>query len=142
MTIELVPLYNLRMEAGPMRMLPNGPMGTRIIVPILEGRVEGERVRGSTRELTGDWLTVSPDGQIGSLDVRGLLETDDGALILTSYTGRTDFSSGPGSAPLYGAPTFETGDERYSWINRIQAVSKGALSADLSEITFDVFEVR
>jgi hypothetical protein len=91
---------------------------------------------------TGDRLTFSPDERVATLDVRGLAETDDGALVYAHYAGRTDVSRGPGTAPLYAAPLFETGDDRYAWLNRIQAVAKGTVSPDASEIAFDVYEVR
>jgi hypothetical protein len=38
------------------------------------------------------------------------------------------------------APTFETGDERYAWLNSIQAVGKGTL--DGSAVHYDWYEVR
>jgi hypothetical protein len=41
-----------------------------------------------------------------------------------------DVSQGLGPAPLYSAPTaplFETGDKRYPWLNKVQAVAKGTL---------------
>ena len=47
MAIALVPLYDITMN-GAARVLPNGPMGTRIILPIEKARVEGERLRGSS----------------------------------------------------------------------------------------------
>ncbi|MGH3578925.1 MAG: hypothetical protein ACRDU0_15405 [Mycobacterium sp.] len=31
---------------------------------------------------------------------------------------------------LYGAPIFETGDERYAWLNRVQAVFRGVVGQD------------
>ena len=65
---------------------------------------------------------------VGTLDVRALLETDDGALIYTWYHGRLDLSQGPGTSPAYAAPLYETGDERYAWLNLIQAVAKGELT--------------
>jgi hypothetical protein len=54
---------------------------------------------------------VGPDGT-GTLDMRAVVETDDGALIFLHYQGRVDLSAGPGAplyaAPLYAAPLFET----------------------------------
>lgn len=93
-------------------MLPGGQLGTRTIVPIAEGRIEGERVRGRTLPTTADWFVDAADGLTGMLDVRAVAETDDGALVYVSYAGRTDLSGGVGSAALYGAPLFETGDAR------------------------------
>jgi Protein of unknown function (DUF3237) len=50
--------------------------------------------------------------------------------IFVQYQGRADLSRGL-QLPLtvYVAPRFETGDERYAWLNRIQAVGKGSASA-------------
>jgi hypothetical protein len=42
---------------------------------------------------------------------------------------------------IYVAPRFETGDERYTWLNRIQAVGKGTLNQDLS-LDYEWYEVR
>ena len=38
------------------------------------------------------------------------------------------------------APTFQTGDERYAWLNRIQAVGAGALDED-GILTYSLYEV-
>jgi len=84
-----------------------------------------------------DWLTLGPDGT-GSLDVRALLETHDGALVFIHYTGRVD-TTVPG-APVYATPRFDTGDDRYRWLNRVQAVAKG--SFDGTTLVYDVFELR
>ena len=42
---------------------------------------------------------------------------------------------------IYVAPRFATGDERYAWLNRIQAVGKGILNQDLS-LDYEWYEVR
>ena len=39
------------------------------------------------------------------------------------------------------APTFETGDERYAWLNRVQAVGKGIIRPDRT-IDYEFYEVR
>ena len=83
--------------------------------------------RTSSGAAAADWMTVNA-AMLGTLDVRALLETDDGALIYTWYHGRLDLSQGPGASPAYAAPLYETGDERYAWLNKIQAVAKGELS--------------
>jgi hypothetical protein len=86
-----------------------------------------------------DWLTVGPDGT-GTLDVRATLETDDGALIYNAYRGRLDLTQPVGSAPIYAAPLYETGDERYAWINKIQAVGKGMTDGQILE--YEIYELR
>jgi hypothetical protein len=41
----------------------------------------------------------------------------------------------------YVAPVFETGDERYAWLNRIQAIGRGILYEDIS-LHYEWYEVR
>jgi hypothetical protein len=41
---------------------------------------------------------------------------------------------------VYATPRFETGDERYRWLNRIQAVGKGAF--DGTTLAYQVYELR
>jgi hypothetical protein len=43
---------------------------------------------------------------------------------------------------VYAAPRFETGDERYRWLNGIQAVQKGRLDPETLQITYRTYEVR
>lgn len=85
-------------------------------------------------------MIVGPDG-CGILDVRYCVETHDGALIYVQYAGRVDVANGVGSAPAYCAPTFETGDPRYAWLNKVQAVAKGTIADDLV-LTYEVYELR
>ena len=86
-------------------------------------------------------MTIGPGG-MGTLDIRETIRTDDGATIFVQYQGKLDLSKGmqfPMTA--YVAPRFETGDERYAWLNRIQAVGKGTLNEDLS-VDYEWYEVR
>ena len=76
------------------------------------------------------------------VDVRFTLETDDGALVYIQYDGRFDVTGGPGSAPLYVAPRFETGDARYAWLNKIQAVGKGTFDPETNVVLYEWYEVR
>jgi hypothetical protein len=58
------------------------------------------------------------------------------------YNGRFDASRGlVFPLTVYVAPRFETGDERYAWLNRVQAVGKGTLTDDLS-VEHEWYEVR
>jgi|SRR5215471_2341237 len=142
MAIELVPLCTLRIQLKPPIEVSAGPAGTRLIGELVSVQVKGDRLRG---EMLGaaaaDWMIVGPGG-IGNVDVRVTLQTDDDAVIFVQYDGRLDASQGlqfPMTA--YVAPRFETGDERYAWLNRIQAVGKGILYEDLS-VEHEWYEVR
>jgi hypothetical protein len=141
MAPELVPLCVATVHLHPPVLMPGTPAGTRIIVEVDTWDVKGERVNATAKGSGGaDWLTVSPDGTLGIIDVRATWETDDGAAIFVQYNGRLDMSQMPPLA--WAAPRFDTGDERYAWLNRIQAVAKGEVSADMSTIAYDIYEVR
>jgi hypothetical protein len=143
MSLELVPLAHAVVALAPPIIIPNTPLGTRIIVEVTAFDLDGERIRAHQRGAAGaDWAIATPDGTLTTLDVRGTLETDDGALIFVHYTGRLDLSEGFGARPIYTAPLFDTGDERYAWLSRIQAVAKGTLSGDLSRIDYEIYELR
>ena len=69
-----------------------------------------------------------------------LNEPDAGALIYITYEGRADWSEGPGTKSIFMAPKFETSDERYTWLNAVQAVGKGQLGA--GTVSYEIAEVR
>jgi Protein of unknown function (DUF3237) len=139
MAIELVPLATARIQLAAPIPLPQTPKGTRQIFEFTDVTVEGDRLRGKMKgAAAADWVLVGPDGT-GSLDIRYALETDDGAIVYLAYQGRADFSAS--ADVVYSAPLFETGDERYAWLNKIQAVAKGTVSPELI-LTLEMFEVR
>jgi Protein of unknown function (DUF3237) len=138
MTLELVPLAQMVAELEAPFVLDGTPAGGRWIFEVAAGTIEGERVRGKLKgKAAADWLVVGPDG-MGTLDVRALFETDDGALVFMQYNGRVDIAGG--GSPTYVAPRFETGDDRYRWLNKIQAVGKGTLVG--STLTYELYELR
>ncbi|NEU98294.1 DUF3237 domain-containing protein [Bradyrhizobium uaiense] len=123
--------------------IPEGPSGTRAIVEVLSMQCTGERFRATLKGATAaDWLTIAPGGQFGTPDVRLVLETDDQAIVFVQYNGRIDFAAAPGKFRLVVAPRFETGDARYAWINRIQAVGVGVMDLATRSLTYDFYEVR
>lgn len=141
MAIELVPLCTLRLQTKPPIMIGAGPTGTRLVSEVANGEVQGDRLRGQMEGIAGDWLLIGPEGT-GTIDVRATLRTDDGASIFVQYNGRLDGSRGwRFPMTVYVAPRFETGDERYAWLNRIQAVGKGTINEDLS-VDYEWHEVR
>ena len=140
MTIELVPLGTMVARLRKPFVLGGTPAGTRMIFEVEEAWIAGDRLNGKMiGQAAADWLVVGADGT-GTLDVRSLVETDDGALVFIQYTGRVDTTT-PG-APIYSTPRFETGDERYLWLNKIQAVGKGTLSNGGATLTYELCEVQ
>jgi hypothetical protein len=140
---ELVPLGTLWAAFGEIHTLEGTPAGTRMTVDVADVRVEGERLRGRMRgTAAADWGIVGPEGTF-MLDVRWTMETHDGALVYLQYHGRCDVSGGVAApGPLYIAPRFETGDPRYAWLNRMQAVGKGKVDFVRSEIRYALYELR
>jgi hypothetical protein len=133
MALELVPLCTLTVTLA--ETITVSP--TLVIGEVVSARAEGERLTGSLKgNAAADWLRVSPDGY-GTLDVKITLETDDGALVHATYTGRFQFDT----MTVYATPLFQTGDERYQWLNRIQAVSKGSFRPD-GTLVYEMYELR
>lgn len=135
MNTVLKPLCTATYELGEVTTIDAGDHGTRIVAEILGARFEGERLKASlVGRAAADWAAIDPDGRV-LVDVRLTLKTDDGVPILVHYQGRGHVSS----AATYSAPLFETGDERYAWLTRIQAVGKSVLEG--STLRYEMYEV-
>lgn len=136
-TAELVSMGTITVQLGQRIEVGSGPKGTRLVVDVESIEVESDRVKASLAATdAADWLTLSEDGSIGCVDVRFTLKTDDGAYIYVEYAGRADMANGL----IATAPTFQTGDERYAWLNKIQAVGAGALEGN-GRLIYSLYEV-
>jgi hypothetical protein len=148
--LKLRNLFRAEIALGPAQELGASPLGRRRIIPITGGRFAGERMSGRVLPGGADWQVLRADG-VADLDARYTLETEDGALI---YVKNHGYRHGPREVlerlaagedidpTLYymrTTPLFETGDERYAWLNRIVAVATGARRPTAVEL--DVFEV-
>jgi hypothetical protein len=130
-------LFQIDITIAPPQPLGATPFGDRRIVTVTGGSFEGPRLRGTVVPNSGgDWVLVRADGAT-QLDVRVTLETDDGALIYMTYRGiRTGPAEviervnrgepvDPSEYYFRTAPWFETGSEKYGWLNRIVCVALG-----------------
>lgn len=127
-----------------------GPLGERIVADLTGGYFEGPRMKGKVRASGADWALVGPDGNL-RLDVRAVFESDDGAAIYVTYRARMEATEGIRKALAGGGSTnfgdnyfisqiqFETGDERYAWLNNLMAVGEGKLKPN--EVTYRVYAV-
>jgi len=146
-TPELRHLADLDVELAAPMELGDGARGRRRIIPIIGGKVTGERLSGEILNLGADWQTIFADGT-AELDTRYAMRTHDGATIDIRNFG---FRHGPPeviAALIRGEevdpsryymrtqPRFETGDERYAWLNRVIAIGTGARLASGVRITF------
>ncbi|WP_433241380.1 DUF3237 domain-containing protein [Actinomadura nitritigenes] len=118
-----------------------GPAGRRVLFGAAGGAFEGPRLRGEVLPGGGDWALFRPGGAM-CLDVRLALRTDDGALVHMTYGGRyttppelrdemadtaTRHRVDPSRYYFRTNPLFETGAERYAWLNDAVCVGTGYL---------------
>jgi len=133
-------LFKLQVTTGDRThaLIRGGPHGMRAIVPVVDGTFEGPRVKGTVVAPGGDWVTVRQNG-VSKLDVRIQLVTDDNEPILMTYTGllvRND----DGTTTVRTTPLFETGAEKYAWLNDVQAVALGSTEGD--QVMYDVYALK
>lgn len=147
-------LMNFDATLNPAQNVGAGAMGIRSISDVTGGTFEGPRLKGTILPSGGDWVIVNPALGILNLDVRASLQTDDGAVIFAQYKGRIalapekfatlfDPSTGPMDPEDYyfrTAPTFETGSEKYAWINAIQAVGVGRITD--GGVAYEIHEIK
>ena len=143
-------LFKITLEVPPLLDLGETPYGRRRIARIAGGSFEGPKLKGQVVAGGGDWLLLRRDGVL-QLDVRLTLETHDKQLVYMTYRG---YRHGPQDVidrlnrgqtvdpSLYyfrATPYFETGAEKYAWMNGICCVATGMRTA--SGPTYHVFQV-
>jgi hypothetical protein len=148
---ELEFLYHVDVELGPPVAIGNVSHGQRLIVPVTGGKFEGPRLSGKILPGAADWLLIRADG-VGELDVRGTLETNDGALIYVTYRGYVTnvpsilprWSQGeeiPRDEYYFAAtPYFETAAPQYNWLQQTIVISTGSLVR--GGVAYDTFAVK
>ncbi|MEX0784807.1 MAG: DUF3237 domain-containing protein [Dehalococcoidia bacterium] len=128
-------LFTMTANLGGASVIQDGPQGSRVIVAVSGGSFDGPRLKGTIVPNSGcDWVTRRADGSL-KLDVRITLQTEDGAAIYMAYNGIGKPQDG--GNVLRTAPLFETGDERYAWLNAVQAVATGTSGG--GAVTYDVY---
>jgi hypothetical protein len=148
-SVKTSPLFVLREAVPLLIVIGQTPNAFRRIGVIQGGSFEGERLSGEV--LTGnDWQSVRTDSCI-KLDVRLVLKTTDGELIVMTYTclragppsviERLDMGEEVDSGSYYFRmnPIFETSSKKYDWMNRIIAIGTGIRRADGP--VYSIFEV-
>ena len=142
-------LFRLREAVPPLYVVGQTPNAFRRIGVVVGGAFEGERLSGEV--VSGnDWQDVRND-DCTKLNVRLLLRTRDGALIVMTYeclrAGSADILAmldrgetvDPTNYYFRFVALFETSAREYDWINRIVAVGIGARLADGP--LYNVFEI-
>lgn len=135
--MKLIPLMTLRAKLRqPADAVGATPLGQRGIAEVTEGSFEGERLRGTVVTPGADWYLIGTNGVL-NVDVRATLKTDDGAYIYAQYLGKLHMNDAVMNALANGTatqvgdtyfmtqPRFESGSEKYAWLNGIVAVAEG-----------------
>jgi Protein of unknown function (DUF3237) len=135
-TLRCEPLFVFQIEVKPPSIVGQTPGHDRRIGEISGGRFEGERLQGRILSGGSDWQSLRADGAT-TLNVRLVMETDDGALIGMTYLGMRHGpkevldriargeSVNPSEYYMRATPYYETASEKYAWLNRIVSVAYG-----------------
>ena len=149
--MKLIPLMELQGRIVSNTSIGKTPTGTRSIALLSGGSFTGDRLTGQILSPAADWLLID-DAGYGQIDVRLTLATADGAHIYMRYTGVLEFNNkvnqafASGTSTEFGdsnfitQPRFETGDQRYAWLNHVVAVAEGRLLE--GGVQYRVFECQ
>lgn len=144
-------LLDARIQLADPEPVGDTPMGRRSIYIVRGGTFEGPKLRGTVRPGGGDWL-LSFAGNYNELDVRGTFETDDGAVIFIHYHGVLVVDPATAARAMTGEPVdpstyyfrttprFETGHEKYAWLNTLVTVGYGWFGRN--EVGYRLFAVK
>jgi len=144
-------LFTITMKLPAPLELGDTPAGNRRVFTVSGGSFAGDRLRGEVLpEASSDLLLRRSDGS-SQQDVRLLLRTDDGALIVMTYRGVRHASRevdgrisrgeqvSPSDYYLRTAPFFETSSAKYAWLNKLVSVGVGERRID--GVTYELFEI-
>lgn len=144
-------LFSYRSAISAPEVIGPCPGDIRFNFPLTGGEVWGPKLAGKVRSGGVDFATLRTDGVI-LLDVRGTLESADGALIDVAYggvldlgpEGHTNFLNGimPAELKIRATPRFRTAHPAYQWLNRLQCYSIGEADLAKQEISYDVYALR
>ena len=131
-TPELKLVFSIEIETGtPTAVVPNGPKGTRVCIPVNPGgKFQGgpglEDFYGDIIAPLMDWTTMYDDETGVIIDLRLILQTHDGKVLLVFVNGRSKRQDGDStSAEIRSGLHIETGAEEYKWMNKKAFFGKG-----------------
>jgi len=146
-------LFTMSADLAPSLDAGDGPLGRRALNAVSRGRFVGPKLNGDINPGTGDWMLTRNGVRV--VDARVVLKTDDGALIHMSYGGRIMIPDDlvndmrdltrrhhidPTRYYFRTTPVFETGAQRYAWLNGVVSIGFGRL-VEGGGVAYDVFEV-
>jgi Protein of unknown function (DUF3237) len=148
--LDVEHLFDFEIHFEPVQMLTT-PRGRRLMYVVKHGEIRGPRVNGVFVPGGGDWITVGAD-RVAHLDVRATIRTDDGELIYVTNTGRALLDEGVSARLFKGelirwnemfarsSPLFETGAEKYAWLNLTVTVAINEFS--MNQVNYRIYAVK
>lgn len=131
-------LYKIDLLLEPGIDLGQTPLGKRVVYTVRGGTFTGAKLNGKVRPVGGDWV-LRLDSVTTKLDVKLLLETDDGQLISSTYTGIVR-NHPDGTTYWRITPVFETSSKKYQWLNHLVAVGIGKLIQ--GGVSYEVYAIK
>lgn len=128
----------LNSHSRPAHVFGTTPYGRRIVGGVRSGEVNGPRIKASIIEGM-DYGLLRGDDYVAP-DVRLVLHTDDDELVLMTYTAgrlgpwtevmaaRRGEDHDPAKISWVLTYAFETGAEKYDWLNRTLAIGRGRIT--------------
>jgi len=126
--------YGVTLEAILSGQVAIPPQGVRIDVAF-EGRAKG-RLAGRVRGV--DYARMRADGRI-DLDIRAVIETDDGQRVALSADGVATPRADEPVADLFENVTLGTAAEAYAWVNTRQVWGVGTVNFAAGKIHIDAY---
>jgi hypothetical protein len=143
-------LLTMKLAVSGSQSIGETPAGHRRVGLVAGGTFAGPRLRGTVLPGGADWIITRSDGAT-TLDVRIVLQTDDGAAIGLTYRGlrhgpaevMAKVNAGvwvdPSEYYFRTAVNFETAAPQYAWLNGIIAIGTGSRPPEGP--VYDIFEV-
>jgi Protein of unknown function (DUF3237) len=148
--IRTTHLFKMTLAVSGMQAIGATPAGNRRIGLVAGGTFEGARLRGTVLPGGSDWIIGRPDG-VTTLDVRIVLQTDDGASVGLTYRGlrhgpaavMEKINSGqfvdPSEYYFRTVITFDTASPKYAWLNKAFGIGTGSRPPEGP--VYEIFEV-
>ena len=134
---ELEFAFEVRAQVADPLVVGELPNGTRRIIDILGGTVEGPGISGTILPGGADWQMIRREDGFTDIDARYTIETDTGSFIYVTNIGirhappdvmrRLNAGETVDQSEIYfrAIPKFETGDPDLEWLMRSIFVSTG-----------------
>ena len=147
--IETRYLFTMTMKSE-RQLFGRTPLGERRVTVVTEATIDGPGLRATLLPGGSDWVTETSDGTV-LLDCRLVFQTDDGALIGTTYRGLRHGPPEVMAQMARGEPVdpglyyhrvaifFETSAPQYAVLNKMIAV--GRARPEPTGGVYEVFEV-